>query len=58
VASTEASLRELNKFADDDWGTTADAFVRIGGQLDDRKRKLAQSLTIIMNTQVRVTSWL
>ena len=48
-----SQLKELNKFADDDWGTTADEYVRIGTKIETRKRKLAQSLTLIMNTQVR-----
>jgi len=51
VETVRNQLTELNKFADDDWGTTADEYVRIGSKIDTRKRKLAQSLTLIMNTQ-------
>ena len=52
VEMSQKALRELNKFADDEWGTMASELEHIGVNLNGRKRKLAQSLSLIMNTQV------
>ena len=52
IQQGQNALGQLKKFAEDDWGTTKITHARISDRIDSHRRRIAESLITIMNTQV------
>jgi len=57
VSVVQEKLNEFQKFANDDRASTMEEFDKIANKIDNRKRKLAQSVATIMNTQDSMSNY-